>query len=459
MAAAGDGARGYRHYWDEARETMPAAERRVLILARIQHQLAYAYHRIPFYRTLYDRHGFKPEDVRHLEDFTAKVPVVTKGMLRASQEAHPPFGDYLGIDEADIMRIQGTSGTTGQPTLFAISRADWAHISEAQAMQCWAAGMRPHDTVQVAFPLSLFVGGWGLLGAAERIGAKVLPVGGGESERQLLLMKRLGASVICATPSFALHLHEVARSLGDDPAASSLRLGFFGGEPGAGIPAVKRRIEEGWGLLAIDFGNVAEVHPCTNMECAHRTGMHAYIDIDYTEVVRPEAPNEAVSMGRRGAVVYTQLWRESQPMIRYFPGDETEMTDAPCACGRTYPRLPRGIIGRLDDLLIIRGAKVYPSAVEAVLRDVPGAGTEFRILVDRPGALDEASVQLEAEGMPASVRERAEARLKASLGIRVPVELVTPGTFERTAFKARRVIDRRPPLDQLPLDQPMEEAS
>ena len=266
---------GYRPYWDEERETMPAGERRSLILARIRHQLDYAYHRIPFYRALYHRHGFRPEDVRHLEDFTEKVPVVTKGMLRASQEAHPPFGDYLGIDAADIMRVQGTSGTTGQPTLFAISRADWAHISEAQAMQCWAAGLRPHDTVQITFPLSLFVGGWGLLGAAEHIGAKVLPVGGGDSERQLLLMKRLGASVICATPSITLHLHEVARSLGDDPAASSLRLGFLGGEPDAGIPAVKRRIEAGWGLHAIDFGNVAEVHPCTNMECAQRTGMAA----------------------------------------------------------------------------------------------------------------------------------------------------------------------------------------
>ena len=212
------------------------------------------------------------------------------------------------------------------------------------------------------------------------------------------------------------------------------------------MPAVKRRLEEGWGIAAIDFGNVAELHPCTNMECAARTGMHAYIDIDYTEVVRPEDANEAVPMGARGAVVYTHLWRRSQPMIRYYPGDETRMVDEPCVCGRTYPRLPDGIIGRLDDLLFIRGAKVYPSAVEAALRETAGTGTEFRLILERRGALDEARVEVECPGGPetrARVAAAAEARLRADLGIRVTVEAVAPGTFAPTDFKARRVIDRR----------------
>lgn len=445
------GTDGYRRFWDEERETLAPEARRRIILERLKHQLDYAYGCIPFYRALYDRHGFRPEQVRHLEDFTEKVPVVTKAMLRESQEAHPPFGDYLGVDFSEVMRIQGTSGTTGQPTLFAITRDDWEHVSQAQAMQVWAAGLRPHDIVQMSFPLSLFVGGWGLLGAAETIGAKLLPVGGGESDRQLLLMKRTGASVICATPSFTLHLLERARALGEDPAASSLRLGFFGGEPGGGVPAVKRRLEEGWGLKAIDFGNVAEVHPCTNMECEQRAGMHAYVDIDYTEVVRAEAPNEAVPLGTKGAVVYTQLWRRAQPMIRYFPGDETLMTDEPCACGRTYPRLPQGIIGRLDDLIVVRGVKIFPSAVEDVLRGVPGTGTEFRIHLERRGELDEISVEVEAPAVSGGPGDPAllaavEAALRAAFGIRVPARLVPEATFDRTAFKARRVIDRRPAL-------------
>jgi phenylacetate-CoA ligase len=442
---------GWRRYWDEERETLPADERRRVIFERIKFQLDYAYHAIPFYRDLYDRHGVRPDDIRHLEDFTEKVPVVTKAMLRESQEAHPPFGDYLGVDPLEVARVQGTSGTTGAPTLFAISADDWAHISEAQAMQCWAAGLRPDDLVQMAFPLGLFVGGWGLLGAAEKIGAAVLPAGAGGTERQVALLARTHASVLCATPTYALHLAEKAAALGRDSAASSLRLGFFGGEPGAGVPATKRRLEAAWGLSAIDFGNVAELHPCSNMECAARTGMHAWIDVDYTEVVRPGEPAGTLPMGETGAVVYTHLWRRSQPMIRYYPGDETVMTDEPCICGRTYPRLPRGIIGRLDDLIILRGVKFYPTAVEDALRTLDGLGTEFRIRLCRAGELDEATIEVELATGRASVGEardalqgEAEAKLKSVIGLRLPVRLQAPGTLEGSDFKARRVIDERP---------------
>lgn len=447
----------YRRYWDEARETMPTAERERRILERIKAQLDFVYHRTPFYRALYDRHGVHPDDVRSLPEFTEKIPVVTKVMLREAQERHPPFGDYLGIDPEDVMRVQGTSGTTGAPTLFAISRDDWTHVAEAQAMQSWAAGLRPNDIVQIAFPLNLFVGGWGHLAAAERMGATVLPVGGGASERQIALMRQVGSTAICATPSYCLHLLDVAADMGVDAAAGPLRLGFFGGEPGGGIPAVKKRLEQGWGIHAIDFGNVAEVHPCSNMECEERTGMHVYQDVDYTEIVHPERPNEAVPLGTRGAVVYTHLWRRSQPMIRYFPGDETRMVDDPCPCGRTYPRLPDGILGRLDDMIIVRGVKFYPSTVEAALREIPGIGTEFRIILERTGALDQA--RIEAEHLPglaeggeaealAGLGAQAEARLRAIIGIRLPVTVLAPGRLEPTAFKARRVIDRRAPLDK-----------
>lgn len=442
---------GWRRYWDEERETLPADARRRVIFERLKIQLDTAYHTIPFYRDLYDRHKVRPDAIRHLEDFTEKVPVVTKSMLRASQERHPPFGDYLGIDPVEIARVQGTSGTTGAPTLFAISADDWAHISEAQAMQCWAAGLRPDDLVQIAFPLGLFVGGWGLLGAAERIGAAVLPAGAGGTERQVALLARSGATVLCATPTYALHLADKAAALGIDTAGSSLRLGFFGGEPGAGVAATKHRIEAAWGLSAIDFGNVAELHPCSNMECAARTGMHAWMDVDYTEVVRPGEPACALPMGEPGAVVYTHLWRRSQPMIRYYPGDETVMTDEPCICGRTYPRLPRGIIGRLDDLIILRGVKFYPTAIEDALRTLDGLGTEFRIRLSRAGELDEAVVEAElAPDRPADDEARAalqaaaEAKLKSVVGLRLPVCLRPAGTLAGTDFKARRVIDERP---------------
>jgi phenylacetate-CoA ligase len=433
-------------FWDRSRETASEQQRNARILERIKVQLDAVYPRIPFYRRLYDAHGVKPGDIRSLEDFTQKIPVVTKAMLRQSQQDHPPFGDYLGVDFSEVARIQGTSGTTGQPTLFAISKTDWQQISEDQALQCWAAGLRSNDIVQIVFPLSLYVGGWGLLGAAERIGAKVLPMAGGDTTRQIRMLQQVGATVICGTPSFCLHILETARAEGIDLASGPLRLGFFGGEPGAGIPAVKQRLEAGFGIRAIDFGNVAELHPCSNMECSERTGMHVYQDIDYTEVVDPWDPSRGLGYGQRGAVVYTHLWRHSQPMIRYFPGDETLMTREPCACGRTYPRMPHGIIGRLDDMLIVRGVKFYPSDVEEVLRGLPGMGVEFRIRLMRRGELDEVVIETECEPRlnADAFQSQAEQRLQSLLGLRMSVSVCEPGTFPRTAFKARRVIDQRP---------------
>ncbi len=435
-------------FWDRQRETASEEQRNEWILQRIKAQLDYVYPNIPFYRKLYDAHGVTPGDILSLEDFTQKIPVVTKVMLRRSQQDFPPFGDYLGVAFGEVSRIQGTSGTTGQPTLFAISKSDWAQISEHQALQCWAAGLRPDDIVQIVFPLSLYVGGWGLLGAAERIGAKVLPMAGGDTLRQIRMLQQVGATVICGTPSFCLHILETARGEGVDLASGALRLGFFGGEPGAGIPAVKQRLEAGFGIHAIDFGNVAELHPCSNMECSQRSGMHVYQDIDYTEVVDPLNPNRGLGYEQRGAVVYTHLWRRSQPMIRYYPGDETLMTRQSCTCGRTYPRMPHGIMGRLDDLIIVRGVKFYPSDVEDVLRAIPGMGVEFRIRLERRGELDEVVIEAECDNPAQSdlFKAQTEQRLQSMLGLRMNVVVHAPGHFPRTAFKARRVIDQRSDL-------------
>ncbi|MES9853846.1 MAG: AMP-binding protein [Candidatus Thiodiazotropha sp. L084R] len=432
-------------FWDKERETLPPEKRQALIFQRLKSQLEYAYEKIPFYQQLYNEHGVHPDDIENLDDFSGKVPVVTKAMLRQSQQDYPPFGNYLGVNFSEVTRIQGTSGTTGQPTLFAISGDDWDGVSEAQALQCWAAGLRASDIVQIVFPLSLYVGGWGLLGAAEKIGAKVLPMAGGNTERQIMMLQQVGTTVLCGTPSYCLHILETAQDMGVDLSSSRLRLGFFGGEPGGSIPAVKKRLEEGFGISAIDFGNVAELHPCSNMECSERTGMHVYQDIDYTEVVDPENPNRLLGYNQRGAVVYTHLWRRSQPMIRYYPGDETLMTDEPCSCGRTYPRLPQGIIGRLDDMIIVRGVKFYPSDVEDILRSIDGMGTEFRIVLEQSGALDEVRVEAEVEPSvePSQFLNQAERYLKTNLGLRVNVETCDPGSFPSNMFKARRVIDKR----------------
>lgn len=439
----------YKQYWNEERETMAPAERRRFVLAKIQEQLHYVYNKTAFYRDLYDRHRIKPESIRSLEEFTEKVPVVTKQMLREAQERCPPFGDFLGIEPGEVAHIHGTSGTSGMPTMFGISRGDWEFMCEATAALQWAAGVRPNDTVQISFPMSLFLGGWGMLGGIQKIGAKVMPIGGGETERQVNLMYHLGATVLCATPSYCLYLLDAARKAGRDPSQSPLRLGLFGGEPGAGIPEVKRMMEEGWGMKSIDFGNSAEVHPCSNMECGERAGMHVWNDFVYTEIVSKEDPHSLVPMGTRGGIIYTALWRKSQPMIRYWPGDETLMIDEPCACGRTYPRLPYGVMGRLDDLLIIRGVNVYPSVVEQALRDTAGIGVEFRIYATRHAGSITAA-RIEAEYDPAGERdqhrlkaiaEAAEQKVRALTGVRMTVALVPPDTFPRASLKARRVVE------------------
>ena len=208
-------------------------------------------------------------------------------------------------------------------------------------------------------------------------------------------------------------------------------------------------MEAGWGINAIDFGNSAEVHPPTNMECESRQGMHVYSDVVYTEVVEKDDPSAMVPMGQRGAIVYTSLWRESQPMIRYWPGDESVIVDDPCPCGRTYPRLPQGVLGRLDDMLIIRGVNLYPSAIEQALRDTPGIGTEFRIYTKKNGPFDEARIEVECDAVAlesgegdgtTELQSAAEAKLKAVTGVRIPVQVVAQGTFPRNSLKARRVV-------------------
>lgn len=442
----------HRAHYDPVRETCPPAERSAAALAQLRRQLARCYDVIPFYRRHWDAAGFHPDQVRSWDDFGKRCPVVTKKQLVADQAAHPPFGSYLGIDPADIARVHGSTGTSGTPTLYGVGRDDWERAGEVFALTQWAMGVRPHDLVQFAFPFSLFFGGWGVLYGAEKVGAACFPIGFADTQRHVELLYRLGATVLEATPSYLLHLAEVAEELGFDPAASPLRRAIVGGEPGGSIPPTRARIMERWGLESVcDSGSTSEMFPfCTNSECTEMAGPHLWLDEVWTEIVAADDLNRPLPEGERGAIVYTHLWRTSQPMIRFAPGDAALLTHDPCACGRTYPRLPHGILGRLDDMLVVRGVNVYPSAIEHALRELSGLGLEFRILVDRQGTMDRISVQAETAvgfaGPPADLAARAAEALRYRCQIRIPVELVAPGTFERTTLKARRVIDRRPAL-------------
>ncbi|WP_245633844.1 phenylacetate--CoA ligase family protein [Amycolatopsis jejuensis] len=444
----------YRRYWDPLRETMDPDARASLILERVQHQLHYVYETIPFYRRHYEAHGFHPDSVKSLDDFTRKVPVITKKMLVADQAEHPPFGSYLGVAPAELARIHGSSGTSGIPTMYGISRRDWERSAEVCRIALWSAGVRPDDIVQISFPFGLFLGGWGLLQACEVLGACAFPVGSlMPTDQQLTQLARMRVDALVATPSYAQHLGRRAAELGIDLSGSHLGVIIVAGEPGGSIPEIRKAMSEGLGGAAVvDLGAGAssEMHPFyANVGCRHAEGgVHLVQDENYTEVVGRDDPNVPIPVGESGAVVATHLWRESQPMIRFWLGDEGHLDDSPCACGRTFPRLPRGVYGRLDDMLLIRGANVYPSAIDAIIRETPGTGREYRIRVTRSGELDEMRVEVEraADAPPdrdEQLRHDLAERLRAGVMVRTPVDVVAPDTFDVQMFKARRVIDER----------------
>ncbi len=425
-------------YWNKAQETMKPAEREKKILLRIKSQLNYVYNNVPFYRKLYDSKGFKPEMVKTLADFTTKVPIVKKSMLRESQALYPPFGDYQG--SPDVFRIHGSSGTSGTPTLYSISKHDWDHIANVQAMCYWCGGVRPTDMVQVSMLLSLFTGGWGAILASERIGAKTFPIGAGSTEQQATLMKILKPSILTCTPTYAIHLGMVAQGMGIDPKTLGLRTGIFLGEPGTGIPSIKKKMEDMWNIKAIDCGSTSEMTPwATNCECEERAGMHNFIDEIYTEIVDDDDPNVPMAYGEEGGIVYTSLYRDSQPMIRFWSGDKSVMTNEKCNCGRTYPRMPKGIFGRLDDMLIIRGVNAFPSTIEEAVRRCKDVGTEFRIIVTRPNDMDVMTLQVEhrdglfdlgdpkgAEMMKKEMIGEIAHNVKSICGISASIEIISP---------------------------------
>lgn len=431
-------------YWDRPRETMSADERNGVILRKIQSAMAWAWERSPFYRARWQAAGLEPGDIRSLDDFT-RVPTITKADLRADQAANPPFGSYLCVERSELQRIHGTSGTSGRPTAFGWSRDDYARIAEAHARIMWSFGLRPSDTVFVGSIFSLYVGSWGALAGIERLGATAFPFGAGipgQTLQALMWIQEMRPTAFYGTPSYALRLAEVARAEGIDTRALGFRVMFFSGEPGAGIPATKRAIEETFGAICIDSGSMGEVTPWMNIaECSHRTGMHLWQDFVYAEVLDP-ATMRPVLFGGTGTPVYTQLERRTQPMIRLVSGDQAEWTDAPCPCGRTYPRFPRGIIGRIDDMLVIRGENVYPSAIEDVLRGFAEIG-EFEIVVSRPGTMDEIEIVAECGVASDDLTGRIAAQLRRTIGLRPQLRFVCPATLARTDLKSRRVRDMR----------------
>jgi phenylacetate-CoA ligase len=441
-----------QEFWFPVRETMDPEERDAAILERLKAVTAYAYEHAPFYRAKWGAAGFEPGDLKTFADWE-RIPVVRKDELRADQAAHPPFGSYSCVPDTEIARVHGTSGTTGRPTAFGVGKGDWKAIANAHARIMWGMGLRPTDTVFIGSVFSLYMGSWAALSGTERLGAAAFPFGAGvagQTQRAVNWMLQMRPSAFYGTPSYALRIAEIAAEEGVDPKDFGIRILFFSGEPGASIPSIRDRIESLYGGKVFDSGSMAEMTPWMNLgESSAQVGMLCWQDIVYTEVCDPDTLTR-VPFGSEGTPVYTHLERTSQPMIRLLSGDLTRWESGPSPCGRTYPILPRGIYGRIDDMFTIRGENVYPSEIDEVLTGIAEYGGEHRIIVSRTETMDTLAVRVEYKaalaGDPEAIRsfssKTAEA-LRTMLGVSTKVVAEPPNTFERTEFKARRVIDER----------------
>jgi phenylacetate-CoA ligase len=373
-------------------------------------------------------------DVRGWDDFH-RLPLARKAEFVADHASHPLFGSNLTYPLDRYVRVHQTSGTSGAPLRWLDTQASWEWWARCWAFVLAGAGVRPGDRVYFPFSFGLFIGFWGGFEGTRALGALAIPGGGQDSLTRLASIESLGATVLVCTPSYALHLVEIARQRGLELPKLAVRTTVHAGEPGAGIPAVRARIEEGWGARAFDHAGMTEVGAYA-YECTHQAGLHVNESEFIAEVLDPAtgAPSP------EGELVLTNLGRLGSPMIRYRTGDRVRLADTPCACGRTFMRLEGGILGRLDDMLIVRGVNVFPSAIEGIVRRFPWVD-EFQIEVFRDGELDEVRILIEVEGTAPGARPVAEA-LRAGLGIRLEVAETPRGSLPRFELKARRVVRR-----------------
>jgi phenylacetate-CoA ligase len=428
--------------WNPAAETQSPEERARLQLARLQQTLAWTTARVPFYRE-----RLAGLEVRRLEDL-ARLPFTRKSDLRD----HYPFG-LLAVPREQIARVHASSGTRGKPTVVGYTAEDLEVWREVMARVMVAAGARPGDMLHIAFGYGLFTGGLGFHQGAERLGLTVVPASSGHTARQGLLLRDLRPAGLCATPSFALHIAETLAAEGVKPQNLGLRYGMFGAEPWT--EAMRRAIEAGLGLRAYDIYGLSEiVGPGVSGECEAREGLHIADDHFLPEVVDP-ASGEVLGPGRPGELVLTTLTKRGMPLVRYRTGDVTALEPTPCRCGRTSVRMHR-LVGRADDMLVVRGVNVYPSEVEAALLGLADLAPHYLLVVDRRSALARLEVQVEptpdfvarAGGVgddrpeAAALRAQVAGRLHAALGLTVDVRLVAPGALPRSEGKAVRVMER-----------------
>jgi phenylacetate-CoA ligase len=378
----------------------------------------------------------RPDDLRGWDDFH-RLPFTLKGELMADQAVHPPFGRNLSYPLDRFVRVHQTSGTTGPPLRWLDTQASWDWW-----LRCWGfvlagAGLGPGDRIFFPFSFGLFVGFWAGFEGARALGALAIPGGGQDTAQRLAAIETLGATALCCTPSYALHLAQAAREREMDLARLGIRATVHAGEPGAGIPTVRARIEEAWGARAYDHAGMTEMG-AYGFECAAQSGLHVNESEFIVEVVDPATGAPATA----GELVLSNLGRLGSPVLRYRTGDRVRVAASPCACGRTFLRLEGGILGRVDDMLIVRGVNVFPGALEGIVRRFP-AVDEFMIEVYRRNEMDEVRLLLEVGGGAGrELAGRVQEAVRVELGIRVDTVPVPARSLPRWELKAQRLVRR-----------------
>lgn len=428
--------------WNQEIETLPRAELERIQGDRLRKTVERVYYNVPFYREKLNEAGIKPEDIKSVKDL-ARLPFTTKQDLRDNY----PF-KLFAVPQDEVVRIHASSGTTGKMTVVGYTKGDLVAWAEVMARTMGCGGVTHKDIVQIAYGYGLFTGGLGAHYGAERLGATVVPISGGNTKRQLQIMKDFGTTVLACTPSYTLYMAESASEEGINIKDFPLKVGFFGAEPWSNN--MRKEIESIWNIKAIDIYGLSEVMgPGVSGECSEQNGLHVWEDHFIPEIIDPNT-GEVLPFGEKGELVFTCITKEALPLIRYRTRDISILYPEPCSCGRTHMRMNR-VMGRTDDMLIIRGVNVFPSQIESVLLEVGEIEPHYQLIVDRDGNLDDLEIWVEVSEKLFSdqVRKLEELGSKIKreilsvLGISARIKFVEPKTIARSEGKAKRVIDRR----------------
>jgi len=429
--------------FNEEFETLPRPALEALQLKRLQDVARRVYERVPFYKKKFDEAGIKPDHIKSLDDLQ-KLPFTEKQDLRDNY----PFGLFT-VPMEDVVRIHASSGTTGKSTVVGYTKRDIETWAELIARTLAAAGTTKHDIVHNAYGYGLFTGGLGLHYGAERLGASVIPISGGNTKRQIMIMQDFGSTILACTPSYALFMAEVAAEMGADFKKMKLKAGVFGAEPWSN--KMRQEIEKKLNLDAVDIYGLSEViGPGVASECIEvKNGLHVFEDHFIAEIIDTKT-GKVLPYGEKGELVFTTITKEAIPLIRYRTRDISKLNPEKCKCGRTHVRMER-VSGRSDDMLIIRGVNVFPSQIESILLEIEGIEPHYQLIVDREGSLDILEVRVEVNETVFSdeikklqvLEKHIERDIKELLGVNATVKLVEPKSITRSEGKAVRVIDKR----------------